>query len=288
MKYAIDLGHEVGPDRGAYGYLAEEKIIDEVGYYVIKKLKDLGNTVIEVRPFSASTVGNSLWQRYSSANNNNVDMFISIHANASNGEGHGTEVFTYNGREIPEARRIVNNIASLGFTNRGLKNGINLSVVKNSNAPAILIEICFCDNKGDCDLYTSLGSETIANAIVKGLTGKDVGYKLGWNKDNIGWWYCTDVENKYYYTSKDGWKQIDGEWYIFDSRGYAYHNSWYKSGSYWYYLKESCQMARNEWLCINDDFYYFGDKGGMYSNCYTPDGYWVDKDGSWNRQSKRE
>ena len=60
MKYAIDLGHEVGPDRGAYGYLAEEKIIDEVGYYVIKKLKDLGNTVIEVRPFSASTVGNSL------------------------------------------------------------------------------------------------------------------------------------------------------------------------------------------------------------------------------------
>ena len=38
----------------------------------------------------------------------------------------------------------------------------------------------------------------------------------------------------------------------------------------------------------NDDFYYFGDKGGMYSNCYTPDGYWVDKDGSWNRQSKRE
>ena len=76
-----------------------------------------------------------------------------------------------------------------------------------------------------------IGKTSIANAIVKGLTGKDVGYKLGWNKDNIGWWYCTDVENKYYYTSKDGWKQIDGEWYIFDSRGYAYHNSWYKSGS---------------------------------------------------------
>ena len=46
MKYAIDLGHEVGPDRGAYGYLAEEKIIDEVGYYVIKKLKDLGYWIV--------------------------------------------------------------------------------------------------------------------------------------------------------------------------------------------------------------------------------------------------
>jgi N-acetylmuramoyl-L-alanine amidase len=46
-------------------------------------------------------------------------------------------------------------------------------------------------------------------------------WKNGWNKNEVGWWYCLSVENKSYYTSKDGWQEIDGEWYIFDSRGYA-------------------------------------------------------------------
>jgi len=23
--------------------------------------------------------------------------------------------------------------------------------------------------------------------------------KLGWNKNNVGWWYLTDIVNKYYY-----------------------------------------------------------------------------------------
>lgn len=282
MIYAIDLGHGVGPDRGATGYLAEEKIINDVGYYVVKKLKDLGNEVIEVRPSYASSVGNSLYQRYNTSNNNNVDMFISIHANASNGEGHGTEVFTYNSKEIKEARSIVNNISALGFTNRGIKDGSNLAVIKNSKASSMLIEICFCDNKADTDLYSVLGAERFADAIVFGLTGNNVsGYKLGWNQDEIGWYYCTDIKNKYFYNASDGWKQINAEWYIFDSQGYAYHDSWYKSGSYWYYLKSSCAMAKNEWLCINDNFYYFGDQGGMYFNCYTPDGYFVDSDGAW-------
>lgn len=113
-------------------------------------------------------------------------------------------------------------------------------------------------------------------------------YKLGWNKSSKGWWYCTNAEKGYYYTSNDGWKFIDNEWYIFDSQGYAYHDSWYKSGDYWYYLKASCAMARNEWLYINDNFYYFGDQGGMYYNCYTPDGYWVDEDGAWDFKGKKE
>ena len=46
------------------------------------------------------------------------------------------------------------------------------------------------------------------------------------------------LENKYYYTSENGWKEIDGEWYIFDSRGYALQDAWYydESDKSWYYL----------------------------------------------------
>ena len=118
MIIAVDLGHGVNPDRGAIGNIAEEKIINEVGTKVIAKLRALGHTVVELRPSSASSVSNSLTQRYTKANNNGVDMCVSIHANA--GGGVGTEVFTYNTKEVPQARAVLNNICALGFRNRGI------------------------------------------------------------------------------------------------------------------------------------------------------------------------
>ena len=37
MKFAIDLGHGVGPDRGAVGNIAEETIINSVGELIIDR-----------------------------------------------------------------------------------------------------------------------------------------------------------------------------------------------------------------------------------------------------------
>jgi GH25 family lysozyme M1 (1,4-beta-N-acetylmuramidase) len=104
-------------------------------------------------------------------------------------------------------------------------------------------------------------------------------WELGWNQNSTGWWYCTDVTNKYYY--KDSWQQIDGEWYSFDLDGYARQSAWIEDKGYWYYLQDNCVMARNKWLWIDGKCYYFGDKGGLYQNCTTPDGYKVDDTGAW-------
>ena len=101
MKFGIDLGHGVNPDRGAVGNIAEETIINAVGSKVISKLKALGHSVVELRPTSANSVQDSLQQRYNKADYYNVDMCVSIHANA--GGGKGTEVFTYKGKEVKEA-----------------------------------------------------------------------------------------------------------------------------------------------------------------------------------------
>lgn len=172
-RFAIDLGHGVAYDTGAVSSLIkEETIIDEVGNLVINKLVALGHLVVEVRPWAASSVGNSLLQRTTKANNNNVDYYVSIHANA--GGGIGTEVFTYGGREVSVARKILDNIVALGFRNRGIKDGSRLAVIRNTNATALLIEVCFIDTKSDVDLYRKIGAESIANAIVKGLTGNTV------------------------------------------------------------------------------------------------------------------
>ena len=171
MKIAIDLGHGIGQDRGADGFITEESVINSVGNLVIAKLKALGHNVLEVRPISASTVSDSLIQRVDKANSNNVDLYISIHANA--GGGRGTEVFTYRGNEIEEARNVLNNITSLGFVNRGIKSS-NLYVINKTEAKAMLIEICFVDTKTDVDLYNSIGADRIADEIVKGLVNETV------------------------------------------------------------------------------------------------------------------
>ena len=39
-------------------------------------------------------------------------------------------------------------------------------------------------------------------------------WKYGWNKNNIGWWYCTDYDRKLYF--RESWYMIDKEWYYFD------------------------------------------------------------------------
>lgn len=242
MKFGIDLGHGVGPDRGAVGNIAEETIINSVGTLVINKLKELGHTVIELRPSSAASVQDSLQKRYSKADYYNVDMCVSIHANA--GGGVGTEVFTYNAKEIPQARAVLNNIVNLGFKNRGIKDGSGLAMVKRPKATAMLIEICFVDS-ADVDQYNSIGEEAIANAIVSGLTGQEITTSNGkWIQDSTGWWY------KYTGGSypKSQWLKLDGEWYYFDEKGYAYQNRWLKDNGKWYYFKDSCKMAHGETL----------------------------------------
>lgn len=169
MRIAIDLGHGVGTDRGATSkYIDEETIIDNVGGLVINKLKELGHTVIEVRPTSATSVSNSLVQRVQKANSNNVDLYVSIHSNA--GGGKGTEVYTYQGKEVTQARNVLNNLCSLGFNNRGIK-GSNLYVTHYTKMTAMLIEVCFIDTQSDVELYKSIGNNKIADAIVRGLVG---------------------------------------------------------------------------------------------------------------------
>lgn len=168
-KFLIDCGHTLsGADTGAIGCgKLEQNLTREVGSKVIAKLQSLGHTVVNCTVDYASTLSESLAARVNKANNAGGDLYICIHFNASNGQGHGTEVFTYNGKELPQARNTLNNIVALGYTNRGIKSA-NLYVINHTNMNAMLIECCFIDNASDMSKYNA---ENFANAIVKGLVG---------------------------------------------------------------------------------------------------------------------
>lgn len=168
MKVNLDMGHALsGADTGAVGCgRKEQDCTREIGYKVKAKLEALGHSVCICSVDSANSVNESLCARVNKANANGGDLYVSIHLNA--GGGHGTEVYTYQGKELSEARNVLNNICNLGYRNRGIK-GANLYVINHTKMPAMLIECCFIDSNDDMERYNA---EDRANAIVKGLVGE--------------------------------------------------------------------------------------------------------------------
>ncbi|MNP19806.1 Sporulation-specific N-acetylmuramoyl-L-alanine amidase [compost metagenome] len=100
-----------------------------------------------------------------------MDLYISIHLNAFNGQAYGTEVYTYNAVKRDRAVRVLNNIVGLGYTNRGIKDGSSLYVIRNTKMESMLIECCFIDNSGDMSKFNS---DKMAKAIAEGIHGNSI------------------------------------------------------------------------------------------------------------------
>ncbi|NER20840.1 MAG: N-acetylmuramoyl-L-alanine amidase [Symploca sp. SIO1C2] len=169
MKIAIDPGHNCPPDTGASGIRQEDQLNLEVSEKVIKKLRDAGHQVINVLPDYCRSVSDSLSKRVNLANRMEVDIYVSLHFNYFNGRASGSEVFFGSQAGKAIAQKVLTKIVSLGFQNRGVKNGLHLYVIRATRMPAILIECCFCDSARDMGIYDA---ESMADAIVFGLIGK--------------------------------------------------------------------------------------------------------------------
>lgn len=169
-KIAIDMGHNANFDTGATGIRFEDDLTKEVGTRVISKLMALGYNVIPVNPInpqSTTSTTDSLQQRTTVANANEVNDYVAIHFNSFDGSANGSEVYYSKSGSGPLAQNILNELVKLGFANRGIKDGSNLYVIKNTNAPAVLVECCFLDSQIDMQIYNA---DNTANAIVAGIT----------------------------------------------------------------------------------------------------------------------
>ena len=170
MKIGINCGHTVSgqPGCGAVGLIDESVETRNVGKALMNLFRNGGHTVIDCTNDYASSTSQNLASIVTLANRQPLDLFVSIHFNA--GGGRGTEVWTYGGQKFSEAVNVCNKLASLGFNNRGVKDGSGLYVVRRSNAKAMLIEVCFVDTD-DADKYKKLGCKKIAEAIYSAITG---------------------------------------------------------------------------------------------------------------------
>ena len=173
-RIGIDFGHDLnGGDTGAVAIFIETVVNRVYGLKVIQGFQKLGHTVFNVTPVQNNlTLGQSLAYRVNKANSLNLDLFISCHVNAfNNASANGCEVEYISAKGKIYADRISAQIATLGFKNRGSVQRPNLYVLKNTDPVAILVEPFFLSNQNDCNLYNA---DKVANAIVKGITGKDI------------------------------------------------------------------------------------------------------------------
>lgn len=179
--YNIHAGHapyNTGGACGAVGILNESNEARIVKNILIGLLRNTENVVYDCtceRGYNQNQVLNYI---VNECNAHKVDRDISIHLNSGKndyqGDGctGGVEVWLYDDKIKNDAERICAEISeTLEIRNRGVKYTHNLYVLRKTNAPAMLIECCFVDDKDDANHWNA---EKCAKAIYKGLTGDDV------------------------------------------------------------------------------------------------------------------
>lgn len=171
--FGLDAGHcTSGADTGAQGNgYKEQDLTRQVVTYLSEYLENEGHITKYCHCHSASSVNESLRYRVNKANSLGVDYFVSIHLNAGGGVGTETYICARGGEAERVAKRVNSKLVQYGYRDRGVKVG-NLYVIKNTNAPAILVECCFIDSASD---MAKFNAKSIAKAIAEGLLNKTIG-----------------------------------------------------------------------------------------------------------------
>ena len=220
MKICVRGGH-TELCTGASALIDELTEDRKVKDSVIKYLRQLGHTVLDVTPPVNYTNSSSADLAYgvNKANNFGADLFISIHFNKcydSYNGALGTETCVYFENEY--GKRIVNALSDLGFKNRGQKVRTGLYELSHTNMTSIIVETCFVEATEDVVLYKKLGADAIGKTIAEAIANQKVG---------------PTVEKK---------KEVNRSMYLFSKNWYLYKypdvaNSVYKDDPYTHYVK---------------------------------------------------
>ena len=170
----IDPGHG-GLDTGASrGNVLEKDLTLDIALKVRECLRDMGMKNIIMTRSTDKTL--TLDERVQIANNNNADIFVSVHINASvKTEINGIETHYYsdNGYKVAKVvhKELMKNINA---TDRGLFKS-KFYVINHTEAPAVLLELGFISNEQERSSLKSdkrqMGSaQAIADGIVNYLT----------------------------------------------------------------------------------------------------------------------
>lgn len=186
MKINIHSGHN--PDGkvacGAVGLIKESTEARTVKDKVINYLRKENHTVYDCTCNNGTSQNDVLQKIVSKCNSHDVNLDVSIHFNSGandkigNRNTTGVEVLVYskNTEAYDEAKRVCSKLSELGFKNRGVKANDDLYVLRKTNAPALLIEVCFVDDADDVKIYKN-NVDKIAKSIAEALINTNIDEK---------------------------------------------------------------------------------------------------------------
>lgn len=171
---------------GAVGLLNESEQDRIIKDKVIALLRSKGHTVYDCTVDNGTSQNDVLKKIVAKCNAHKANIDVSIHFNSGakdqrgNGKTTGSEVWVYKNTSSAKtaAQRIVNNLASVGFANRGVKKSTGLYFLRKATAPALLVEVCFVDDRDDYNVYMA-NVDKVAKAIAEGILGTTINSTSG-------------------------------------------------------------------------------------------------------------
>lgn len=249
-------------------FMHENEFNRAVGKYLEAHLKRCGFKVLQVAPTNAD---DSLSSRVARANNAKADLYVSIHANASQGvwgTWGGTETYTYGSGQSLIIGRIIHKHLMKGtpLRDRGVKNGNYLYVIKNTRMPSVLLECAFMDNLEEAKLLLSDDfrrecAREVAMGICEAYNVKFVSEVSTQSTDSsqiyrvrLNW---TDAKTQIgAYKNLDSAKDLadDKEGYkVFDEKGnVVYDPKPVKSDPVWYRVRKTWADAKGQIGAFHD------------------------------------
>ena len=177
MKILVMAGHSANGYKGsgAVGHLNESNETRKVAPKVVEYLKQLGVDATYIK-LDKPTSSSYLYDQVKLANSKGkFDVMVQVHFNAGSSDPNsnttGTETYYISSNGKIFADRVNKKLATL-FKDRGSRSDKpNLYWLKNTTSPAILIELCFVDDKDDAKVYNN-NFDKICKLIAEGLANK--------------------------------------------------------------------------------------------------------------------
>ena len=168
LNILIIAGHGNGDPGACSSYGTEAEETRKVTNKLQQLLKPYANVIMYPQSLNAyADVCNGTF----AVSLSNIDYVFEVHFNSGVAAAHGTEIWVTPQESSTKVEQgIVNNVAALGFTNRGVKSEqfAVINYAKRQGVSSALIETCFISNQSDMNTYRSKFNE-ICSSMAKGI-----------------------------------------------------------------------------------------------------------------------
>lgn len=155
-KVFLSAGHG-GTDPGATAYGLKEKDINLQTLLACKE--ELERHGVEVVCSREKDENDPVAQEVKEANASGADIAVSFHANAGGGDGFEAFCNLSNAKGKKLAQLGETYVKGMGQNSRGVKNGMHLYFIKNTNMTAVLFESFFVDNDTDNNIGDTVAEQ---------------------------------------------------------------------------------------------------------------------------------